>query len=71
MEQDNRFYEGQKLLALYWPEGHVAVGKNRVIDITVVMEYGEMAGVPWALTKNEDGISFKYNLKTCEAVRIS
>ena len=71
MEKDNRFYEGQELKSIWWSHGGmVTVGKCTCKSIHVVMENGEMSGVPWALVVYDDGKQQKYNLKMCEGVEI-
>ena len=55
--KDKRFYEGQILKCV---EGFI-VGDN-CIDIVVVMENGQMDGVPWALVTHGDGSQKKLNL---------
>ena len=62
------FENGQKLSALFFPNEHnISVGKN-VLDIEVVMECGQMSGVPWAYVTYADGQRQKWNLALCEGV---
>lgn len=61
------FYEGQQLKAIYhvptpMGEGVTSVGVNGVISITVCMENGQMAGVPWARVTDERDLARKFNL---------
>lgn len=69
-----QFEQGQKLIAIGYDNCEVwyEVGKNDVTDITVVMENGQMAGVPWALvTFKSGGIEQrKINLALCNEVLV-
>ena len=62
------FYRGQKLKRIFWGEMFLEVGTRCCADIEVVMENGQMAGVPWALITNTDGSQCKYNLALVEGV---
>ena len=42
---------GTKLKSVYWANGDFTVDKSDVESITVSMEAGQMAMVPWALVK--------------------
>lgn len=64
------FYQGQKLKSIDWPEARCEVGSFNCTDIEVVMENGQMAGVPWALATYEDGTQFKHNLALAESVKL-
>ena len=68
----NSFHEGQQLKAIFWPESgeSATVGENSVLSIEVVMEYGQMAPVPWVLVKRSDGRSHKFNLALAEGVEL-
>jgi len=63
---DYAFYEGQELQSIWYEDRAITVGKNGIVSITVVMENGQMAAVPWAYALYEDkpseGIYIKYNL---------
>lgn len=65
-----KFYEGQQLLSIFWEDGEIETGKRGHKEIVVVMENGEMAGVPWAEVTKEDGSIYKYNLKMCHGVMV-
>lgn len=66
------FFEGQSLLSLRWEQGESAyVGRNGVVSITVSMENGQMAAVPWAVVLREDGSAFKHNLALVSGVRLN
>ena len=57
-----RFYEGEEVKALFWLDGtQIMVGHGGVAKITVVMEYGQMAGVPWFAVWNDHKIVSKHN----------
>lgn len=59
---DDRFFEGEEVSAIFYPDDTcVKVGQNLVEKITVVMEYGQMAGVPWFAVWNDHKIIAKYN----------
>lgn len=65
------FQNGQSLKTIFWDDDSVIeVGKLGCIDIVVVMECGEMSGVPWAMVTKDDGSVYKYNLKMCQGVRV-
>lgn len=40
------------------------------IDMEVVMENGQMAGVPWVYVKYDDGTESKFNLVLLEGVKL-
>ena len=46
----------------------IKVGLYGCKSITVVMENGQMAGVPWAYVEKEDGTETKHNLALCESI---
>lgn len=49
----DRFEEGQEVKSVYWSEGELIVGQYDITKIVVVMENGQMTGVPWfAVFKN-------------------
>lgn len=65
------FFEGQSLLSIWWEQGESSyVGRNGVVSITVSMESGQMAGVPWAVVLRGDGSAFKHNLALVSGVRL-
>ena len=58
------FYEGQALSSITLspaPNDYICVG-GMVKSITVVMENGQMASVPWAFVEVDNGQHGKYNL---------
>ena len=70
---DSRFHqefkEGQEVKSLWWPnEGNLTVGQNSVEKITVVMENGQMAGVPWFAVWKDGKVASKYNGALLEGV---
>ena len=57
------FFHGQKLYAVYYPapnDIYFVVG-GKIEKITVVMEYGQMAGVPWFAIWENGRITTKCN----------
>ena len=72
MDNKYGFFNGQRLKAIYWEEGaQCVVGESDCIGIEVVMENGQMAGVPWAVVFREDGKCQKYNLALAEGVELA
>ncbi len=70
-EEQKDFYDGQKLLGILCPNGSkIKVGQFECEYITVIMENGQMAGVPWAEVVRSNGRVYKYNLALAEGVRI-
>ena len=68
---DNRFEEGQKVESVFWSDGeYKKVGTNKCKRITVVMENGQLAGVPWFLAEFEDSPDQKYNGAMLEGVTL-
>ena len=66
---DNRFQEGQSIESIFFSdEGVIATGKYGCQSITVVMENGQMAGVPWFLVTYDDKPPQKYNAALVEGV---
>jgi len=56
------FTEGQEIQAIYWDDdSFVLVGRNGIEKITVVLEYGQMAKVPWFLVWKNGKPGFKHN----------
>lgn len=56
------FKEGQAVQGITHPDGsEIHVGCVGVDKITVVSEYGQMAGVPWFAVWKGDKITDKYN----------
>jgi len=70
------FFEGQELSRI-WIDGEevmysdIKVGHNGVISIKVTMEYGQMAGVPWAVVMYLDGACTKHNLALVSGVELA
>jgi len=64
------FCNGQKLKEVFWADGFVKIGSGGCIEIEVVMEDGQMAGVPWALVTFEKTEQRKYNLALVEGVTL-
>jgi len=52
----NQFYKGQKIRSIFWAhdEGVLTAGVDPCESITVVMENGQCAGVPWFLITYTD-----------------
>ncbi len=61
--------EGQKLDTIFFADGEDITATNGT-EITVVMEYGQMAGVPWAQVREKDGCECRWNLALCLGVRL-
>jgi hypothetical protein len=66
-QQDNdKFFEGQEVKALHFnpplnETEFYSVGLNGVQKISIVMENGQMAGVPWFCVWVDDTILSKHN----------
>ena len=65
------FFNGQRLNSIYWEEGSCVVGRNGVTGIEIVMENGQMAGVPWVIVFNESGKANKHNLALAQGVELA
>ena len=66
---DLEFKDGQEVQGIFWPnEGWCKVGQNGVEKITVVMECGQMARVPWFAVWINGKINDKYNGAMLEGV---
>lgn len=68
---DYRFYEGQEVEAFYGPaprEVWYRSGQDGVEKITVVMENGQMSGVPWFVVWRGGRIASKHNGAMMESV---
>ena len=66
-----RFEEGDEVQALYWRgDKQVVVGCNGVEKIAIVMEDGEMAGVPWFVVWKNGKIAAKHNGALVESVEM-
>lgn len=63
------FKNGDKLKQIFWEgQSRILVGENGCESITVIMENGQMAGVPWVIVKITGREITKYNLALCEGV---
>lgn len=61
--------EGTGLKQVYWPEENKYFQVGGIVkSITVSMEVGQMAMVPWALIEFTDRKSHLVNLALCEGV---
>ena len=68
---DVEFKSGQKLLYVELPEADLySLGKSGIVDIRVIMENGQMAGVPWALVEFHNGRICKLNLSMAKSVEL-
>ena len=69
MRNQNKFFEGQEVKSIFWVDcGYCEVGKGGVTKITVVMENGQNAPVPWFAVWHGDKINGKYNAEYVEGV---
>ena len=67
--KDKEFKEGQKLSAVWWNNGEDGYSvQMHCTAITVVMEYGQMAAVPWAYCEFAGKPPRKLNLALMEEV---
>lgn len=65
------FYQGQQLRAIsFFDNSSIRVKHKSVLSIEIVMENGQMDGVPWCLVSYEDGKQVKYNLALLKSVRL-
>ena len=61
-EDAERFYDGQEVSGLVWPDdSFINVEMPKIKKITVVMETGQMAPVAWFAVWDENGIIVKHN----------
>jgi len=68
---DQRFKEGEEVKCIFWPNGEgCLVGRNGVEKITVVMEDGQMSGVPWFAVWKDGEVNAKYNGAMIEGVEV-
>lgn len=71
MEDDIRFKPGQEIKVIYWPDDtSVVSGENEVEKITVVMENGQMALVPWFAVWVDGKVAFKHNASLVSTVTL-
>jgi len=69
LNQSNDFYVGQEVKSIFWhQDGQITVGRNGVEKITVVMENGQCAPVPWFAVWKNGLIDGKYNAAMLEGV---
>lgn len=69
--EDNTFKEGQDVHALFWQnDSSIMVGEDGVERITVSMEYGQMAGVPWFIVWRNGKMESKHNAAYVESVSL-
>lgn len=68
--KDISFEQGdERVQAIYFPNDEVIrVGEVRVTKIKVVMENGQMAGVPWLAVYEGEKVTAKYNAALLEGV---
>ncbi|MCH8135851.1 MAG: hypothetical protein IIB77_07730 [Proteobacteria bacterium] len=63
--------EGVVLAAIFWSEGgELTAGSGENKSITVRMQNGQMASVPWAEVIHTDGRKTLYNLALAEGVTV-
>jgi len=64
--------EGTKLRTIFWSEGSISLGDkpHNAKSIVVTMEYGQMAGVPWARVDTNEGKVYLYNLAEAQGVQL-
>jgi len=59
---DHCFKEGQEVLGIVYPDdSEINIKYDHVDKITVVLEYGQMAGVPWFAVWKNGKITSKHN----------
>jgi hypothetical protein len=65
------FRNGQKLTGVYYDNSEQGwtLGRENVIDIEVVVEAGQMSGVPWARISILDKDTILFNLAMASDVR--
>jgi len=57
-----KFKRDQKIAAFYYPDdSQIVFGQNGVEKITVIMEDGQMSGVPWFAVWRDGKIDSKHN----------
>ena len=68
----NQFMEGDKVAALYFPDDtEVVAGEHDIEKITVVMECGQMAAVPWFAVWIDGKIDAKHNAAHVATVKMA
>ncbi len=67
---EHEFYEEQEVQSIFWPDGgDVSVGKN-CEKITVILECGQMARVPWFAVWKHGKIVSKFNGAMLQGVTV-
>ena len=67
----NEFKLGQEVSTLYFINNDtISISQHDVDKITVVMEYGQMAGVPWFAVWKDGKIKTKWNGAQVEGVEL-
>ena len=67
----NEFKLGQEVSTLYFINNDtISISQHDVDKITVVMEYGQMAGVPWFAVWKDGKIKTKWNSAQVEGVEL-
>lgn len=65
-----RLEEGMQISALSWiDEGSVTVGEHGCTEIVVIMQYGQMAMVPWFKASYTDGTVDLHNAASVDTVQ--
>lgn len=68
---DNRFYDGQEIQSIFHLDDEITnVNDMTIKRITVVMENGQMAGVPWFQVEYVNGVKRKFNGAHVEGVDV-
>jgi len=66
---ENRFYEGQEVKELWWPNNvNQSINHDNCDKITVIMECGKMVAVPWFAIWKDGKIKVKHNGALVESV---
>jgi len=67
----NDFYAGQDNIEIIFISQTERIRATENVKIKVVMEYGQMAGVPW-FEVSENGVPIsKWNAALCQGVKLS
>ena len=65
------FYDGQEVKELWWPdESCQSVNHDNCDKITVVMECGQMARVPWFAIWKDGKVVYKHNSAHVASVKL-
>ena len=65
------FIRDQKLKYVTWADACYETGKNHCTSIIVIIENGQMTGVPWAVVEFDDKCAVKVNLALMEEVGLA